>query len=88
MASGRKSTPAPERYGKGMTPIKNPVPAPITVDGPAVLMSLACQKCRTVFFSRQPEAAVQQGLAHAAECGTNKILIAELVTGELIDTAG
>jgi len=80
MASGMKSTLAPERYGRGMTPTKNPVPDPITVAGPAGLMSLACSKCRTVFFSRQPEDAVTLGLEHAQECGANKIMIAELVT--------
>jgi hypothetical protein len=62
-----------------MTPQVNPVPQTIELAGPAVLMSLACQKCRKVFFSRKPEDAVKQGIAHAQECGTNKILIAELV---------
>jgi hypothetical protein len=80
MGSGNRSTLAAARYGEGMTPPQNPVPATIELAGPAALMSLACQKCRKVFFSRTPEAAVKQGIGHAQECGTNKILIAELVT--------
>jgi hypothetical protein len=61
----------------------NPVPATIDLAGPAMLMSLACQKCRKVYFSRDPQDAVKLGISHVQECGTNKILIAELVTGEL-----
>jgi len=88
MASGTKSTLAPARYGEPMTPKRNAVPDPIKVAGPAGLLSMACQECRTVFFSREPEDAVKQGLAHAQECQTNKILIAELVTSAVAGTAG
>lgn len=83
MAYGKTSTLARVRYGEGMTPQKNPIPDPIQVDGPAVLMSLSCNKCRRVRFARSPESAVTIGLEHAQECGTTGITIAELVTGTL-----
>lgn len=79
MGSGKTSTLGQGRYGEGMTPQTNPVPEMIAVSGPAVLMSLSCNKCRTVRFSRSPEDAVTLGLAHAQECGASGITIAELV---------
>lgn len=66
-----------------MAAVNNPVPDPVNVEGLEALMSLACQKCRTVYFARQPETAVKLGISHAQECGTGKILIAELVTAAI-----
>lgn len=88
MASGKRLTLAPARYGEPMTPKQNPTPEPIELTGPAVLMSLACQKCRRVMFSRSPEGAVKMGIEHAQQCETNKILIAELVTAVVAGTLG
>lgn len=88
MACGRKSTLAPARYGEPMTPKQNPTPEPIELIGDAVLMSLACQKCRRVLFSRSPEGAVKMGIEHAQLCETSKILIAELVTAVVAGTSG
>jgi hypothetical protein len=76
----KRSTPTGPRYGERMTSPTNPVPATIVVAGPSMLLALACQKCREVYFMREPEAAVKLGMGHAEECGTDKIVIAELVT--------
>lgn len=80
MGYGRSSTPARARYGERMTPKLSPVPEPIVVIGPDVLMAVACQKCRKAMFSRSPEQAVTAAIEHAQECGTNKVVVAELVT--------
>lgn len=51
----------------------------IDAPGPEPLMAMSCNGCRTVRFCRSPKLAVKRTLEHAAECGSNDVLIAEIV---------
>lgn len=62
-----------------MTPLESDGFPVIMALGPEPLMAMACNNCRTVRFCRSPELAVKRTLEHAAECGGEDVMIAEIV---------
>lgn len=62
-----------------MTPKESDGFPVIDAPGPEPLMAMSCNGCRTVRFCRSPELAVKRTLEHAAECGSNDVIIAEIV---------